>query len=337
MAAVHARKKRIIAGFARTAPASLSRQVRAHPRAGEFRRPAHGRAGGRRRVCGSHFLIGTGSRVSVPPVPGLSTARILDKRRRSRPRFQAAQRRCPGRRASSPASSHNSSAGSAPGCAWSSGAPTSCGTTRRRPPRVVRRAFEDEGMEVHTGTPIVGVRSGAWRRLGHLQGGRHGRWSAGRTTPQCARAGSPPPRRLPENAGDQGGSRTAGSSSTGGSRRAPRTSTRPGTAAGPTRSSTSPSSRRSWRPATLPGSRDLSRSTRHAPRRGLHRSAGGYHRPAREGVAAKGSVYFAASHPFNDHGKSILMNANYGYVKVWRPARPDGSWAPRSSARTRAS
>ena len=30
----------------------------------------------------------------------------------------------------------------------------------------------------------------------------------------------------------------------------------------------------------------------------------------------KGKKYLAASYPFNDHGRSILMNANYGYVKV---------------------
>jgi pyruvate/2-oxoglutarate dehydrogenase complex dihydrolipoamide dehydrogenase (E3) component len=30
----------------------------------------------------------------------------------------------------------------------------------------------------------------------------------------------------------------------------------------------------------------------------------------------KGTAYLAASYPFNDHGKSILMEANYGYVKV---------------------
>ncbi len=29
-----------------------------------------------------------------------------------------------------------------------------------------------------------------------------------------------------------------------------------------------------------------------------------------------GVAYLAASYPFNDHGKSILMDANYGYVKV---------------------
>jgi len=31
---------------------------------------------------------------------------------------------------------------------------------------------------------------------------------------------------------------------------------------------------------------------------------------------ARGAKYLSASYPFNDHGKSILMDANYGYVKV---------------------
>jgi pyruvate/2-oxoglutarate dehydrogenase complex dihydrolipoamide dehydrogenase (E3) component len=30
----------------------------------------------------------------------------------------------------------------------------------------------------------------------------------------------------------------------------------------------------------------------------------------------QGTAYLSASYPFNDHGKSILMDANYGYVKV---------------------
>jgi len=33
-------------------------------------------------------------------------------------------------------------------------------------------------------------------------------------------------------------------------------------------------------------------------------------------LQAKGRRYLSASYPFNDHGKSILMEANYGYVKV---------------------
>ena len=33
-------------------------------------------------------------------------------------------------------------------------------------------------------------------------------------------------------------------------------------------------------------------------------------------LIARGEKFIVASYPFNDHGKSILMNANYGYVKV---------------------
>ncbi|MSU70701.1 MAG: FAD-dependent oxidoreductase [Opitutaceae bacterium] len=33
-------------------------------------------------------------------------------------------------------------------------------------------------------------------------------------------------------------------------------------------------------------------------------------------LAAAGKPFFSATYPFNDHGKSILMEANYGYVKV---------------------
>lgn len=31
----------------------------------------------------------------------------------------------------------------------------------------------------------------------------------------------------------------------------------------------------------------------------------------------KGAAFLSASYPFNDHGKSILMEANHGFVKVW--------------------
>ena len=33
-------------------------------------------------------------------------------------------------------------------------------------------------------------------------------------------------------------------------------------------------------------------------------------------LTESGQPFLSASYPFNDHGKSILMNANYGYVKV---------------------
>jgi pyruvate/2-oxoglutarate dehydrogenase complex dihydrolipoamide dehydrogenase (E3) component len=34
------------------------------------------------------------------------------------------------------------------------------------------------------------------------------------------------------------------------------------------------------------------------------------------GLKKRGQPFLSASYPFNDHGKSILMDANYGYVKV---------------------
>ncbi len=38
-------------------------------------------------------------------------------------------------------------------------------------------------------------------------------------------------------------------------------------------------------------------------------------------LAARGAAYLVASYPFNDHGKSILMDAHYGYVKVMAEPR----------------
>jgi pyruvate/2-oxoglutarate dehydrogenase complex dihydrolipoamide dehydrogenase (E3) component len=38
-------------------------------------------------------------------------------------------------------------------------------------------------------------------------------------------------------------------------------------------------------------------------------------------LKGKGTAYLTASYPFNDHGKSILMEANYGYVKVFAEPR----------------
>jgi len=38
-------------------------------------------------------------------------------------------------------------------------------------------------------------------------------------------------------------------------------------------------------------------------------------------LVAAGTAYLTASYPFNDHGKSILMEANYGYVKVFAEPR----------------
>lgn len=76
MQAVHARKKRIIADFARYRVDALEGGkfdlYRAHAR---FLDPHTVELSDGHQLRGRHFLIGTGSKVSVPPVPGLQEAK----------------------------------------------------------------------------------------------------------------------------------------------------------------------------------------------------------------------------------------------------------------------
>jgi pyruvate/2-oxoglutarate dehydrogenase complex dihydrolipoamide dehydrogenase (E3) component len=76
MKAVHARKKRIIADFARYRVDALEHGkfdlYRAH---GRFTDPHTLALSDGRTLRGRHFLIGTGSRVSVPLIPGLREAK----------------------------------------------------------------------------------------------------------------------------------------------------------------------------------------------------------------------------------------------------------------------
>ena len=76
MPAVHARKKRIIADFARYRVDALKGGkfdlFRAYA---EFIDPHTLRLSDGRMLRGNHFLLGTGSKVSMPPVPGLREAR----------------------------------------------------------------------------------------------------------------------------------------------------------------------------------------------------------------------------------------------------------------------
>jgi pyruvate/2-oxoglutarate dehydrogenase complex dihydrolipoamide dehydrogenase (E3) component len=76
MKAVHARKKRIIAEFAEHRVAALTAGkfdlVRSHAR---FTDPHTVVLADGRKLRAKYFLIGTGSRVSVPPVPGLAQAK----------------------------------------------------------------------------------------------------------------------------------------------------------------------------------------------------------------------------------------------------------------------
>ena len=76
MKAVHARKERIIADFARYRVDALEGGkfdlYRAHAR---FLDPHTVELSDGRKLRGRHFLLGTGSKVSVPPVPGLKKAK----------------------------------------------------------------------------------------------------------------------------------------------------------------------------------------------------------------------------------------------------------------------
>src|SRR5688500_8089490 len=77
MKAIHARKKTTIADFAYYRLQALTSGkfdlIRAHAR---FLAPHTPELSDGRRLRARHFLIGTASRVSVPPVPGLAAVKF---------------------------------------------------------------------------------------------------------------------------------------------------------------------------------------------------------------------------------------------------------------------
>ncbi|AOS45725.1 Mercuric reductase [Lacunisphaera limnophila] len=76
MKAVHARKKRIIADFARYRLEALtSGKFDLIPAYARFLDPHTLQLSNGSKIRGRHFLIGTGSQVSTPPIPGLKEAR----------------------------------------------------------------------------------------------------------------------------------------------------------------------------------------------------------------------------------------------------------------------
>src|SRR5258708_30508183 len=77
MKAIHARKKKIIADFAgyrvRALTGGKFDLIRAHARFVD----AHTvELSNRRKIAAKHILVGTGSKVSTPPVPGLREAKF---------------------------------------------------------------------------------------------------------------------------------------------------------------------------------------------------------------------------------------------------------------------
>lgn len=159
MPAMHARKIRIIAEFALHRVKQLEtgnfELIRGKAR---FVDPNTVEIEGGRRIRAKHFLIGTGSRVSVPAVPGLASSAYwtsddileLDFKPRSvvvlgggivaceLAQFlrRIGTRVCLIQRSPNLLKGHSAEASA-----------------------VVRRAFENEGIEIHTGTQVTGIRT----------------------------------------------------------------------------------------------------------------------------------------------------------------------------------
>ncbi len=316
MRAMHARKRRIIGGFADHRVKQLKSGEFALIRGrARFVDPHTVELGDGRRIRARHFLVSTGSRISVPPVPGLADASfwtsddILDLD--FRPRSVVVL------------------GGGIVGCELAQFL-RRIGTrvcVIQRGPRLLReyskeaagvvsQAFADEGIEVVTGTQVTGVRKlGRGVSVAFSQGGKKHHRRADHLLNALGRE--------PETSGlalAAAGIRTA------------------------------PNGRiltNRWQQTSAPhiyaagdccGPHEIVHiaiqqgelAARHSARvRGLT--------PVRDSMLLsviftdpqigrigwresdlleKGVKFASASYPFNDHGKSILMEANYGYVKV---------------------
>jgi pyruvate/2-oxoglutarate dehydrogenase complex dihydrolipoamide dehydrogenase (E3) component len=317
MKAVHSRKRRIIGDFARHRAKQLESGDFDLIRAKAHFVDAHTVAlEGGGRIRAKSFLIGTGSRVSVPAVPGLAETPywtsddVLELEFKPRSVIvlgggivacELAQflgrigaRVCLIQRGTNLLRDHS---------------PESS--------RVIKRAFEDEGIEVFTGTQILGIRS---TRGGVSVSFKHG----GRTRTRRA-----------DHLFNALG-------------RDPATSELALSAAGVRSAPNGRILTNRWQQTSTPhiyaagdccGPHEIVHvaiqqaelAARHAAKvKGL--------RPVDDAMLLSvvftdpqlGTIgwresdligrkmkYAAASYPFNDHGKSILMNANYGYVKVF--------------------
>lgn len=321
MRAVHARKRRLIAGFALDRAKHLKSGkfdlIRGHARFVDRNTVEIDRG---RRVKARHFLIGTGSKVCVPPMPGLAGCSYwtsddvleLDFKPRSvivlgggivaceLAQFlkRIGTRVCIVQRGPSLLKEYSADAA-----------------------RVIRQAFEDEGVEVHTGTQVTGVRTGR-----------------GGATVTFRKKGKTFRRRADYILNALG--------------REPDTS---GLMLGAAGVRTAPNGRiitNRWQQTSAPhiyaagdccGPHEIVHvaiqqaelAARHAA--GLKRITPvsdamllgvvftdpqlGSIGWREEDLVKKRVKYLAASYPFNDHGKSMLMNANYGFVKVLAAAK----------------
>jgi pyruvate/2-oxoglutarate dehydrogenase complex dihydrolipoamide dehydrogenase (E3) component len=317
MRALHARKKRIIADFARHRIRQLESGsfdlIRSNAR---FVDPHTVVLDNGKTIRSAHFLVSTGSKISVPPVPGLASARVwtsddvldLDFLPRSvvvlgggivaceLAQFlnRIGTRVCVIQR--SPRLLRNLAADAG---------------------KVVRKAFEDEGIEVLTHTKILGVRCGprgttvTFRHRGKTlhRSADHLLNALGRE-PNTSRLGL-----------DAAGVKTESNGRIV-TNRWQQTSARhiyaAGDCCGPheiVHVAIQQAELAARHSAGVKGLKPLNDSTLLSVVFTDPQVATiGW--PERE-LVEKGTPYLSASHPFNDHGKSILMNAHYGYVKAF--------------------
>jgi len=321
MRALRARKRRIIGGFASHRAGQLRSGdfdlVRSHAR---FADPHTIRLDGGRAIRARHFLVATGSRVSVPPVPGLAEAPFwtsddvleLDFIPRSVIVLGGGTVACE-------LAQFLNRIGAR--VCMIQRSPSLLRHAPEEASAVVRRALEDEGVEVVTGTTLTRVRAARGRaQVTFTRGARTLTRQADHLFNALGR--EPDTSRLSlESAGIR----------------------------------TGPTGRiltNRWQQTSAPhiyaagdccGPHEIVHVAIQQAELAARHSAGlrglrpvddamllsvvftdpqvatiGWHE---RDLVRRGAKYLAASHPFNDHGKSILMNANYGYVKVLADGR----------------
>jgi pyruvate/2-oxoglutarate dehydrogenase complex dihydrolipoamide dehydrogenase (E3) component len=316
MRAAQARKRRIISEFAEHRVKQLKTGdfdlIRGYAR---FLDSHTVLLGDGKRIRASHFLVSTGSKVSVPPLPGLAESPFwtsddvldLDFKPRSvivlgggivaceLAQFlnRIGTRVCVVQR--SPMLLRHQSEDAA---------------------RVVRQAFEDEGIEVHTGTRVLGIRTGRngisvtfehrgkilRRRADHLFNALGREPCTSRLSLSSAGVETAPNGCVVTNRWQQTSAPNIYAA---------------GDCCGPheiVHIAVQQGELAARHSAGLKGLKPIEESMLLSvvftdPQVGV---IGWQERD----LVRKGIKYSAASYPFNDHGKSILMNANYGYVKV---------------------
>jgi pyruvate/2-oxoglutarate dehydrogenase complex dihydrolipoamide dehydrogenase (E3) component len=321
MKAVHARKKRIIADFAKDRVKQLeSGKFDLFKSYAHFVDPHTVELTDGRRIRGKHFLIGSGSKVSVPPLPGLAQAKfwtsddVLDLNFQPRSVIVLG-----GGIVATELAQFLNRIGTRV-CIIQRGEQILKGHSKEAA-EVVVSAFRDEGIEVHTGTKVLRISTGSTgttvtfsdgkrthrRRADHL-------FNALGREPDTSRLGL-------ESAGVKTNDRGRIEINRWQQTSAPHIYAA-GDCCGP-------------HEIVHVAIQQGELAGRHAAKvKGLRPvddsmllgvvftdpqlATIGYQE---KDLTDRGITYLSASYPFNDHGKSMLMNANYGFVKVLAAAK----------------